>query len=581
MTIPTFKKGKKLLAADLQTLADAVRANRILPGAGIRITGSPNGTTVAASIPRRSVSGVPSLHQVNFEDLVPNPFTVVQEVLDEVMDEFFAALPLPSAIASRISGIISEALVTALPTASQIANTIASIVISVITGAGSGGDIGALFNPLKTAVPNASIFATAILELFADAFDVLDRINEFVDEKFQEYVNVGELITDHFAQEGTKQPRPGDYLYTEEFGILYTLFPVDKETGVPSTNLIFRIHFWIGRDDPAQGQTRSEWCALTTFPAPDIAAICRMMARILRQVITQGINMAAAAAGGAADGLADTLAEGAERFGEGGAEGIAEGILDSLVQVEAVTPAGTGLLIKTFPTPIPTGDITERVYVISSDARQVAIRVFPTALYGEQLGSTAHVIGADGRMMSLGVFWSSYGQQLFTYPSLLGVDGQAHTVGVFGDVPSSFTPPHQIMYIGSDGQVWKTPHFFASTQQGITDKGRFWFIGLDGKGYSFEVPWFLGSTRDENLTCPKVNVIDTSGHDREIMVVGEPEDRGEVFTALEYLDNAGKPQSVDAIFWNGPQPSSGVTQEDIKVCEDGQATTKKFLIAPQ
>ncbi len=52
MTIPSFKKGSKLWAADLQSLADAVRANRVLPGAGIRITGGLNGTTVAADIPR-------------------------------------------------------------------------------------------------------------------------------------------------------------------------------------------------------------------------------------------------------------------------------------------------------------------------------------------------------------------------------------------------------------------------------------------------------------------------------------------------------------------------------------------------
>lgn len=44
-----FKRGDKLRAADLQSLADAVRANRVLPGAGIRITGSPNGTTVAVA----------------------------------------------------------------------------------------------------------------------------------------------------------------------------------------------------------------------------------------------------------------------------------------------------------------------------------------------------------------------------------------------------------------------------------------------------------------------------------------------------------------------------------------------------
>lgn len=52
MTLPTFAKGQKLKAADLQALVTAVRANRILPGTGIRVTGSPNGTTISANIPR-------------------------------------------------------------------------------------------------------------------------------------------------------------------------------------------------------------------------------------------------------------------------------------------------------------------------------------------------------------------------------------------------------------------------------------------------------------------------------------------------------------------------------------------------
>ncbi len=575
MTIPTFRKGQKLQAADLQALADAVRANRVLPGAGIRITGSPNGTTVAASIPRKVITGGPSLHQVNFEDLLPNPFTMIQEILDDVMDSFFTALPAPSTIAERMSGIISEALVDALPTSTQLANSIAAIVTSFLSGAGSAPDLGALFSALKTATPNASVFADAILELFAGAFEVLDNVSEFVDAKFQEYVNVGDLITSHFAAEGQKQPRPGDYIYTEEIGIIYTLFPVDEETGSPTTNLIFRVHFTVGEEE-----SQMTWCALTSFPAPDIAAFCRMMARILRQVITQGVNMAAAATAGAADGMADTLAEGAERFGEGGAEGIAKGILDSLVPAHTVTPAGIGQIIKVFPAPILSADITERVYVVTSDGREIAVRVFPTSIYGPQLGSTAHVMGADGRMMSLGVFWSNYGSQLFTYPTLVGEDGAAHTVGVFGDQPSSLNPSNQIMYIGSDGQVWQTPHLFASTPQGITEKGRFWFIGVDGKGYSFEVPYFQGSSRDESLTCPKVNLINTAGHDIEAMVVGEPEDKGEVFTSLRYLDSDGSPQTIDTIFWNGPETGSGVTKEDIEVCENGVATTKRFLIAP-
>ena len=68
MTIPSFKKGDKLKAADLQTLADAVRANRVLPGAGIRITGSPNGTTLAV-VPG-GVAGSPGISVHPFKVVV-------------------------------------------------------------------------------------------------------------------------------------------------------------------------------------------------------------------------------------------------------------------------------------------------------------------------------------------------------------------------------------------------------------------------------------------------------------------------------------------------------------------------------
>ncbi|MFZ4778238.1 MAG: hypothetical protein ACOYM3_22935 [Terrimicrobiaceae bacterium] len=581
MTIPTFKKGEKLRAADLQILADAVRANRILPGAGIRVTGSPNGTTVAANIPRAVGGGAASLHKVDFEDMIPNPVTIAQEVMDDVFDAFVAALPTASAVADVVSGILSTALINALPTAAEIADAVAEMITSILTGLGSASSIADLFDELLTAVPNASAFATPILALFASAFDVLDRINEFVDAKFQEYVNVGALITNHFSRNGVKQPRPGDYLYTEEFGILYTLFPVDKETGIPTTNLIFRVHFSLG--NAAQNgapDTRATWCALTTFPAPDIAALCRMLARMLRMVITQGIQMAAAAASGSGQAVAKALAEGAGRCGDGAAEGVGEGILGALGDVSVVTPEGDGLVVKVFPPVTPLGDITETVYAVTSDGRQVAIRVFPVAVYGDSLGQTAYVIGADGRQMELRVFWAGYGQQLFTYPTLLGTDGNAHTVGVFGDQAGAFAPGHDIMYVGSDGQVWKAPHFFASTPQGITQRSTQGYIGRDGQGNTVDIIYFIGTNLPAQLSCPKVNVIDTAGHDREIMVVGTPADKGDFTAPFKYLDNNGSPQSVDAIVWNGPAVESGVTKEDIEVCENGTATTKKFLIAP-
>ena len=581
MTIPSFKKGGKLLAADLQSLADAVRANRILPGAGIRITGSPNGTTVAANIPKGLRSGTPSLHQVDFEDLLPNPFTVVQEVMDDVFDAFFEALPTASAVADEISGILSSALVEALPTAVQIADSVATAITSILTGLGSPSSIKTLFEDLLTAVPNATGIVPQILALFASAFDVLDRINEFVDAKFQEYINVGELISGHFAQEGVKQPRPGDYLYSEEFGILYTLFPVDEETGVPTTNLIFRVHFEVGKAPEAgESDTRAAWCALTTFPAPDLAALCRMLARMLRQVILQAIQMAAAIASGTGQAFAETLAEGVGRLGDGAAEGVGEGILDALGDVSVVTPAGTGITLKAFPPVTPLGDITETIYAVTSDGRQVAIRVFPVAVYGESLGQTAYVIGADGRQMELRVFSASYGSQLFTYPTLVGTDGNAHTVGVFGDEAGSFTPSHQIMYVGSDGQVWEAPHLFASSPRGITERSPQGYIGRDGQGYQVDIIYFTGTNNAAELTAPRVNLIDTAGHEKEVMVVGTPEDNGDLTTAVKYLDNTGSPKTLDAIFWNGPHNDSGVTKEPIEVCEDGTATTKTFLVVP-
>ena len=57
MDIPTFRRGDKLMATDMQSLADNARANRILPGAGIRVRQSPNGVTISV-VPKRG--GAPS-----------------------------------------------------------------------------------------------------------------------------------------------------------------------------------------------------------------------------------------------------------------------------------------------------------------------------------------------------------------------------------------------------------------------------------------------------------------------------------------------------------------------------------------
>jgi len=45
--LPNFRRGDQIRASDLQSLSDGIRANRVLPGAGIRVTQTPNGTTIA------------------------------------------------------------------------------------------------------------------------------------------------------------------------------------------------------------------------------------------------------------------------------------------------------------------------------------------------------------------------------------------------------------------------------------------------------------------------------------------------------------------------------------------------------
>ena len=53
--VPEFQPKRKLYARDLQSLSDAARAGRILPGFGIRVTTSPQGTVVALA--RRNNGG--------------------------------------------------------------------------------------------------------------------------------------------------------------------------------------------------------------------------------------------------------------------------------------------------------------------------------------------------------------------------------------------------------------------------------------------------------------------------------------------------------------------------------------------
>lgn len=61
MIIPTFQKGARLAAADLNLAMDAVRRARVLPGVGIKLTETVNGTVVSVKPQRIAVGGAPNM----------------------------------------------------------------------------------------------------------------------------------------------------------------------------------------------------------------------------------------------------------------------------------------------------------------------------------------------------------------------------------------------------------------------------------------------------------------------------------------------------------------------------------------
>jgi hypothetical protein len=61
MIVPTFQKGAQLSAADLNLAMDAVRRARVLPGVGVKLTETLNGTVVSLKSQRASSGGPDSI----------------------------------------------------------------------------------------------------------------------------------------------------------------------------------------------------------------------------------------------------------------------------------------------------------------------------------------------------------------------------------------------------------------------------------------------------------------------------------------------------------------------------------------
>ncbi len=524
MQIPSFKKGDKLWAADLQSLADAVRANRVLPGVGIRITGSASGTTVAANVPRASRGGsTQTLHQVDFEDLIPDPFKIMQEVMDEILNRFYSALPTAETIATVIANQMLN-MDDYMPTAEAVGNIIASRIESYLIG----GSVPALsfenlFDRFANSAPSATQIADALMPYFQPALDVMEGIDALVQEKYEQYANVGTLITAHFAganaAEGEAKPgppSPGDYLYCEEGGILYTMFPVGFESGIPTANLVWRIHFQIGT-----GDNQVWWCALTTFPAPDVGAICRLLGRIGKDLIEKSVALIA----GPVAGLTRTFARLLKK---------ALGKLDEIP--DAIGKALKKALDRLW-------DAINNVPALIANAvgliwDEINGNIWPSLTYA-----------LDG----IALLWEEINNGL--YPAIAANEEaiaamQEIITSLVADIALLKNPLNSITYVGHDGQLYTVPSLALGTCIGVTKQMDIDWIGIDGNGHAMKVLMWDGTYMPEAINSEEITVIHEDGTTSTIHTVG--------------VVIPGNP---------------AFTPKDIGLCEDGTPTTERFLIS--
>ena len=116
-------------------------------------------------------------------------------------------------------------------------------------------------------------------------YQIIDMVDAKVEEIFGKVDPVRSALENYFTTRG-KRPRSGDYIYTDEIGICYTLFKEtsDDDGTYPTPNLIFRVPFMVGNSTEGEGGT--QFYALTTFPFPDIAECVKTILKAVVKFIT-------------------------------------------------------------------------------------------------------------------------------------------------------------------------------------------------------------------------------------------------------------------------------------------------------
>ena len=251
--LPRFKAGQPLLdqitAERLNDMCSMIEAIRLQNGVGYMLNRSTGGTTF--TVLGDEFNRPPKLWKVSLNDVDLDPATIISKVINAIMDEIINIVSDPSQFTGIFLGFLSQ---------------IIDAIMSGNAGSASGikGMIEAVMQPI---------------------YGIIDTVDAKVEEIFGKVDPVRSTLESYFTTRG-KRPRSGDFIYTDELGICYTLFKEvsDSDGTYPTPNLIFRVPFSIGKN--AEGEGGTTFYALTTFPFPDIAECVKTILKALVNFIS-------------------------------------------------------------------------------------------------------------------------------------------------------------------------------------------------------------------------------------------------------------------------------------------------------
>ena len=168
----------------------------------------------------------------------------------------------PTFVATKVFESILSEMTKNLVDSSNFTNLFFS-VLSQIIGSFENSD----FSESKT-------IQRSVVALLQPIYTTIASVDKRVAEVLNSIASVQSEL-ELFFNSKKVYPRNGDMIYTNELGICYTIFKevIDSDEKYPTSNLIFRVPFVIGKDDNGDGGIT--FYALSMYPAPDFAEIIK------------------------------------------------------------------------------------------------------------------------------------------------------------------------------------------------------------------------------------------------------------------------------------------------------------------